>query len=343
MASSKSSSKKPIVSYGIACFNHNSEVCFVKRRISYAFSDFCDNIMRGITAYNLLTDMTFSELLDIQCGDPKIIYNRFMPAESNNPQKQSLFAYKFNHIYTMEKLKNAFISGGISFIDDIIELPKGRRIRNESPLDAAIREFEEETKIPHNAYTVEPSIKTSITFIDNGVEYMYIIFLATLIDDQFCDTRSLRQQILFDYTKMRGGEISDVMWITRDSVKSLSERNERIPCLRQTAEVINNLFEAHKELCAKIRRSEKIQRRQYGNVVENIAHIDHNINHAPITKSSAAICSNSNHIAAETHAKHFYRRRQLSEYAASPTSDAHNYHAHAHKCDRYYADQSTRL
>ena len=59
------------------------------------------------------------------------------------------------------------------------EVPKGRKINNkESDLECAIREVEEEAGIKKEYYKIIPNIKKKVSYISNGVKYVFIYFIA---------------------------------------------------------------------------------------------------------------------------------------------------------------------
>lgn len=86
--------------------------------------------------------------------------------------------------------------------------PKGRRIRGESDVDCALREFTEETNIPRESYLVLKNIRIEETFEGlNGVRYKHIYFLAML---QKPELLNLTQR----FTPMQRREISGIEWKT---------------------------------------------------------------------------------------------------------------------------------
>ena len=89
--------------------------------------------------------------------------------------------------------------------------PKGRRIRCETDVDCAIREFGEETNIPREAFTLFKNVILSETFRGtNDVMYKHIYFLATVKDPA-------KIQLDQKFTAMQRREISAIGW------KSLKE------------------------------------------------------------------------------------------------------------------------
>jgi len=86
--------------------------------------------------------------------------------------------------------------------------PKGRRIRGESDVDCAIREFGEETNIPRDSYVVLKNIRLEETFEGlNGIAYRHVYFVALLKNP---DMLNLSQR----FTPMQRREISGIAWKT---------------------------------------------------------------------------------------------------------------------------------
>jgi ADP-ribose pyrophosphatase YjhB (NUDIX family) len=69
--------------------------------------------------------------------------------------------------------------------------PKGRRMRGETDMACAVREFGEETNIPRDAYTVLKNIMFEETFTGlNNVRYRHVYFVALLDTARPCEPRS---------------------------------------------------------------------------------------------------------------------------------------------------------
>jgi 8-oxo-dGTP pyrophosphatase MutT (NUDIX family) len=89
--------------------------------------------------------------------------------------------------------------------------PKGRRMRGETDMACAVREFGEETNIPREAYTVLKNIMFEETFMGlNNVRYRHVYFVALLTQ---ADLVNVNQR----FTPMQRREISGIAW------KSLAE------------------------------------------------------------------------------------------------------------------------
>ena len=89
--------------------------------------------------------------------------------------------------------------------------PKGRRMRGETDVQCAEREFFEETNIPKEAYEIRNDLTFSETFTGtNGIRYKHVYFVAILKDSKLMN---LKQK----FTSSQRREISSIGW------KSLSE------------------------------------------------------------------------------------------------------------------------
>ena len=93
--------------------------------------------------------------------------------------------------------------------------PKGRRMRGETDMDCAVREFYEETNIPREAYTLCKNLCFTETFTGtNNVQYKHVYFLAFLSDSSKID---LEQKL----TVAQRREVSKVDWMSLDGCKAL--------------------------------------------------------------------------------------------------------------------------
>jgi 8-oxo-dGTP pyrophosphatase MutT (NUDIX family) len=94
--------------------------------------------------------------------------------------------------------------------------PKGRRMRGESDVECAMREFFEETNIPKEAYTVMTNMVFTESFVGtNNINYKHIYFVACLKDSHAFD---LKQKL----TAIQRREISCVEWKTLEECKRIT-------------------------------------------------------------------------------------------------------------------------
>jgi 8-oxo-dGTP pyrophosphatase MutT (NUDIX family) len=93
--------------------------------------------------------------------------------------------------------------------------PKGRRMRGETDIACAVREFGEETNIPREAFVVLKNIVLEETFTGlNSVQYKHLYFVAMLTDPNAID---LTQR----FTPMQRREISGIAWKSLDEAEEL--------------------------------------------------------------------------------------------------------------------------
>lgn len=107
--------------------------------------------------------------------------------------------------------------------------PKGRRMRGETDMACAVREFGEETNIPREAYTVLKNILFEETFMGlNNVRYRHVYFVALLTQS---DLVNLNQR----FTPMQRREISGIAWKTFAEAEALVRPHhiERLGMLTQ--------------------------------------------------------------------------------------------------------------
>lgn len=94
--------------------------------------------------------------------------------------------------------------------------PKGRRMRGESDVECAIREFFEETNIPRDAYTLCKNLSFTEVFTGtNDIKYKHVYFIGLLSDSHKFD---LSQKL----TNVQKREISAVEWKSLSECKSIT-------------------------------------------------------------------------------------------------------------------------
>ncbi len=140
---------------------------------------------------------------------------------------------KFNNLNRRELVTSAVSQ----YTDPEWGFPKGRRAKGESDLDCAIREFNEETNIPPEAYEVCKNLKFTESFSGtNGIKYMHIYFVAKLVSST---SINLSQR----FTCMQQKEISGIAWKTLSQAKAITrphyvERKELIHTIEKTIETL---------------------------------------------------------------------------------------------------------
>ncbi len=112
--------------------------------------------------------------------------------------------------------------------------PKGRRMRGETDMACAVREFGEETNIPRDAFVVLKNIVLEETFMGlNNVQYKHVYFVALLKEPNMVN---LTQR----FTPMQRREISAIAWKSLDEAEALIRPHhvERLGMLQQLRSAI---------------------------------------------------------------------------------------------------------
>ncbi len=214
-----------VMSYGVACIRKNPntgcyEILMIKKRNTYAFIEFVRGMYDPFKDYDLeymFGMMNIVEKSMIQTRDFSTIWNYCNGSPMKNIDRT---------IYTRSLKKYTTLVGRG---DDILlklvshtknatllwEIPKGRPNKKESPLVSATREFEEETGIKKDAYRIlidEGTIE--YTFVDCGVKYKYIYYLAIL------DGNTVP---MYDYTnKHMLWELSELKFMTSAAIQEMN-------------------------------------------------------------------------------------------------------------------------
>jgi len=119
------------------------------------------------------------------------------------------------------------------FVEPEWGFPKGRRMRGETDLQCAVREYFEETNIPAEAYEVKENLMFTEVFTGtNNIRYKHVYYVALLKNSSFIN---LSQKL----TAAQRREISSVSWKTLKECKSITrphyaERKQMITELEKT-------------------------------------------------------------------------------------------------------------
>jgi len=210
------------ISCGISCVRFNStsneyEVLLVKKRYTYAFIEFVllkFNVNNKLFIINLFNNMTEEEkrlILSMEYG--MLYYHAFLRRESDLDKYERNFFMKNKKIFLINFTKELLLDlmANTISIELLWEFPKGKNEVNESNLNCAIREFEEETGITKAKYNIMPSIQpVECKFSDNNINYKYYLYVA------FCSSDFNRRFKPCIYT-----EISNIKWYSAKIAKYL--------------------------------------------------------------------------------------------------------------------------
>lgn len=227
-------------SYGIALCrtkNNISEIIMVKKRLSYYFCQFVMGKYRkgnNSDLMNLFNNMTLQEKMDIMSLDFYMLWSKIWNTSPIDLKKKK---FANNQFYTnFIKGKNKFeyliaenngkklksMINRSSNASVIWEIPKGKQMNQETELEAAMREFHEETGISSEFYDIlwnEPPM--SEIFVDRGNTYHNKYFLAKVKNNakQWCP------QIYFNI-KERFDEIEFAKWVSVNELMYLHINNK---------------------------------------------------------------------------------------------------------------------
>jgi ADP-ribose pyrophosphatase YjhB (NUDIX family) len=209
----------------------------IRRKDSMSFAEF----MRG--KYDptqldylgrLVKNMTLKEQSAMVCESFETLWKQLW-GDDRMTSDYIVSRDKFNRLNRLELMINNLSP----YTEPEWGFPKGRRMRGETDLDCALREFTEETNIPRDAFVVLRNIVLEETFVGlNGIRYRHVYFVGLLKQP---DMINLAQR----FTPMQKREISGIAWKSFEEARSLVRPHhvERMGMLNQLKDVVET-FEA---------------------------------------------------------------------------------------------------
>lgn len=229
---------KKKISYGVACFSLNDykeyKVLCIKKRCTYSYINFITS------TYNYESDKVkyISHLFNNMTVEEKIIISSLnfdnmwfygflciptiISKTSNNSYSYNNYL-KYKNIFT-----KTFITGGNSVlnlsslisqsksINNVWEIPKGRKNSNESNINCALREFEEETGISKTKLTLITNKAFQFNFIHENVNYTYYYYLAFI-------SEPITPIINMD-NKTQICEVGDIKWLSNYELLFINDK-----------------------------------------------------------------------------------------------------------------------
>ena len=232
--------KDPVLSCGLFLIDrptlpvdaNQMNILMIRRKDSMSFAEF----MRGKydpqnTEYlgTLFRNMTIKEQSLIACEPFDTVW-KILWGEDRNSSDYPVSRDKFNSLNRLQLMTTNLSP----YTEPEWGFPKGRRMRAETDLDCAIREFNEETNIPREAYVILRNITLEETFVGlNGVRYRHVYFVALLKRPELVN---LNQR----FTPMQRREISAIAWKSFEEAQSLVRPHhvERMGMLNQLKDVV---------------------------------------------------------------------------------------------------------
>lgn len=214
-----------IKSYGIACIDVlDKSICMVRRRNTYMFESFFYGMKFSKLDASVFDKMTIEEKIDILSLDYNIVARRVYKTWNSEQFLRNKIRYENNYLSDGGTKLIALINASSKSVNGIWEIPKGRPTHNESTLATAIREFTEETHIPHEYIMVDTSHTFSYSFVDCDVRYEYMYYLAFLNKAIKVDVTTLTPIVEMSCMP----EIVEVMWMTYDMLNRIVSK--KIAC-----------------------------------------------------------------------------------------------------------------
>lgn len=213
--------RDPVLSCGILLIDsptlpvpgEHSRILMIRRKDSMSFTEF----MRGKYdptnipyVSTLIANMTLKEQASIASDSYESLW-RQMWGDDRMTSDYSQSKEKFSMLDKMSIVRNNLSV----YIEPEWGFPKGRRMRGESDLSCAIREFDEETSIPRDSFVVLKNMILTETFTGlNHVEYKHVYFVALM---KHPEKINLNQRL----TPVQRREISGIGWKTFDEAHEL--------------------------------------------------------------------------------------------------------------------------
>ena len=200
----------PRLSYGIVLYNDKDEIVMIERKDSISYIEF----VRG--KYKL-EDSEYIQLLFNRMSvlEKDILLNNEFNILWNNLWYSNISSKKdymksYNKFISID-LKNYINNSSINYLNNEWEIPKGRRNLNETDLECAIREFQEETNISLNDYNllknVEPFEEEYMG--SNNTVYKNIYYIAKIKDNNY-------NLYIDKQNEDQVSEIRSIKWFTRN-------------------------------------------------------------------------------------------------------------------------------
>ena len=257
---------EPIISLGIILYYKdvsNIRFLMIRRKFSLGFMDFIlgkYSINNLEYIYRIFNEMTITEKIRI-ITEPfdklwySIDYNCY---DIDNNYMTDEMRKKFENDYLISKKKFMLIKHGYinkynqyinlyqvvknsryNWLEQEWEFPKGKRKMNESNLDAAIREFKEETNFPEDNLDIILSEYPIVEkyFGSNNKKYKHIYYIARA--NNFYDYS------IADFTEHQNIEISNIRWMSySEAMQSIRpyQIEKKIALTQVLNFIINNIL-----------------------------------------------------------------------------------------------------
>jgi 8-oxo-dGTP pyrophosphatase MutT (NUDIX family) len=261
-------------SYGIALCRYNNEIpeiILIKKRYTYYFFEFVlGKYQKNDNKYltKLFNNMTYQEKMDIlSLKFDNLWYKIWLEIPSNIANRDPSYPSRVKELgFNEKRYKNSYIKSKSKFecnflvdngeklkrlinnstnAETIWEIPRGRKISNEREVDAAIREFYEETAIDAKKYSILWHINPIVnSFRDSGVVYKTTYYIAAVNENNKPWTPKVHfnsyDQIL---------EIEAIKWVSLNEINILMlNKKTKI----RTVKLFKTIIDLFKKYCKSV-------------------------------------------------------------------------------------------
>lgn len=232
--------KDPVLSCGILLIDKPTlpvkpddvRILMIRRKDSMSFAEF----MRGKYEVDdipyistLIKNMTLKEQASIASDSFDCLWRQLW-GDDRTTSDYAQSKEKFNLLDRVQIMRDNLSP----YTEPEWGFPKGRRMRGETDLACAIREFDEETNIPRESFVVLKNMILEETFMGlNNIQYKHIYFVALT---KHPDMVNLAQK----FTPVQRREISGIGWKTFPEAEALVRPHhvERMGMLQQLKSII---------------------------------------------------------------------------------------------------------
>lgn len=192
---------------------------FIRRKFTYNYiylirGIYTLDIENIINSINLLTNEEYQNILSLPFED--LWYNiwgdNINKSDFINNYEKAKENFEFLRNYIIPQIKHRI---NISYVEPEWGFPKGKRNYGESNLDCAKREFEEETGLSSNDYTILTRLYPIVENVygTNKINYRYIYYIALLNNN--IEKLTIKQNTIQSF------EIGDIKLSLADNISKL--------------------------------------------------------------------------------------------------------------------------